>query len=99
MTAPEPLPETNREIGGGAGRSRRKLSIRPGVVAAMVLAAALIAFVVQNGSDVPVKWLLVEVNGPLWAVIIVAAVAGALLSEVLGWVMGRRRRRRRNQRS
>lgn len=75
----------------------RKWSIRPGVVLALLVAAALIVFVVQNDRQVPVTWWFVEVNGPLWAVIIVAAVAGALLAEVLGWVAGRRRRRRRRR--
>ena len=78
--------------------AERRLSIRPGVVLALVVAAALIVFVVQNDQRVPVTWWFVEVNGPLWAVIIVAAVAGAVLSEVLGWVVGRRRRRRRRRR-
>ena len=73
------------------------MSIRPGVVVALAVTAALIVFVVQNDQEVPVTWWFVEVNGPLWAVIIVAAVAGALLAEVLGWVVGRRRRRRRRR--
>ena len=71
--------------------------MRPGVVMALLVAAALIAFVVQNGSEVPVTWLFIKVDGPLWAVIIVAAVAGAVLSEVIGWVVGRTRRRRRRR--
>ena len=75
----------------------RKWSIRPGVVLALLVTAALIVFVVQNDREVPVTWWFVEVNGPLWAVIIVAAVAGAVLTEVLGWVVGRRRRRRRRR--
>ncbi len=79
-----------------AGRQRL---MRPGVVIALVVAAALIVFVVQNDSEVPVTWLFIEVNGPLWAVIIVAAAAGAVLTELLGWVVGRRRRRRRRRRS
>ncbi|MYH42203.1 MAG: LapA family protein [Acidimicrobiaceae bacterium] len=87
------------EAGGrGVKPAGRKWSIRPGMVLAMLVAAALIVFVVQNGSEVPVKWWFVEVDGPLWAVIIVAAVAGALLGEVVGWVVGRRRRRRRGSR-
>lgn len=75
----------------------RKRSVRPGVVVAVLVAVALIVFVVQNGSEVPVTWLFVEVNGPLWAVIVVAAAAGAVLSEIIGWVTGRSRRRRRRQ--
>ena len=76
------------------GPEGRKRSVRPGVVIAVLVAAALITFVVQNGREVPVTWLFVEVNGPLWAVIIAAAVAGAVLSEVLGWVVRRVRGRR-----
>jgi len=78
----------------GAGLAGRKLSIRPGVIVALAVAIALIVFVVQNDREVPVTWWFVEVDGPLWAVIVVAAVAGALLAEVLGWAAGRRRRRR-----
>lgn len=92
-TPPDPLSEASRD----AQRPGRRLSVRPGVVVAGLVAAALVAFVVQNGSEVPVKWLFIEVDGPLWAVIIVAAVAGAVLTEVLGWVVGRRRRRRRRR--
>ena len=86
------------DTGGRATKpAERKWSIRPGVVLALLVAVALIVFVVQNDRDVPVTWWFVEVNGPLWAVIIVAAVAGAVLTEILGWVVGRRRRRRRRR--
>ena len=84
--------------GRGAKPAEKKRLIRPGVVIALLVAAALIIFVVQNDSEVPVTWLFVKVNGPLWAVIIVAAAAGAVLTELLGWVAGRRRRRRRRRR-
>ena len=67
------------------------------MVIALLVAVLLIVFVVQNDNEVPVTWLFVEVNGPLWAVIIAAAVAGAVLSEVLGWVVRRTRRRRRRR--
>ncbi len=93
----DPTPSVPQpEVGHGASpKPRRKLSIRPGVVLALVVVAALIVFVVQNGSEVPVSWLFIEVDGPLWAVIVVSAVLGALLSEIIGWVVGHRRRRRR----
>ena len=90
---PAPLPEERRE----ASRTGRKLSVRPSVIVAALVAAALIIFVVQNSSRVPVNWLFVQVDGPLWAVIIVAAVAGAVLSQVLGWVVARSRRRRKDR--
>ena len=72
----------------------KKLSIPPGLIAAVLVVVALIFFVVQNGDDVAFEWLVFDMTGPLWVVIVVAAVAGAVLSEVLGFLRRRRRRRR-----
>ena len=72
----------------------KKLSIPPGLVAAVLLVVALIFFVVQNGDDVAFEWLVFDMTGPLWVVILVAAVGGAVLNEVFGFVRRRRRRRR-----
>ena len=91
---PEGWPSDAGPGGGREAAPDRKRLVRPGVVAAVLVAVALIVFVVQNGSEVPVTWLFVEVNGPLWAVIVVAAAAGAVLSEIIGWVTGRSRRRK-----
>lgn len=63
------------------------------VVGAAVVAIALIAFIGQNRDDTEVNWLLLDGTWPLWLVIVVAAVLGAMLSEVLGWLLRRRRRR------
>ena len=95
----EDLTPSDPQPGGDGERSPagRKWSVRPGVVVALLVAAALIVLIVQNDNEVPVTWLFVEVNGPLWAVIIAAAVAGAVLSEVLGWVVRRTRRRHRRR--
>lgn len=81
---PEPKP----------GGKNKKLSIPPGLVAAVLLVVALIFFVVQNGDDVAFEWLVFDMTGPLWVVILVAAVAGAVINEVFGFVRRRRRRRR-----
>ena len=100
LTPPSGRFSRGRPASAGPGSSPkadqdRGRSVRPGVIAAVLVAAALIVFVVQNGSEVPVSWLFIEVNGPLWAVIVVAAVAGAVLSEIISWVIGRSRRRRK----
>ena len=77
-----------------ASQTARSCPSRPGLVAAVLVVVALIFFVVQNGDDVAFEWLVFDMTGPLWVVIVVAAVAGAVLSEVLGFRRRRRRRRR-----
>ena len=72
----------------------KKLSISPGLVAAVLVVVGLIFFVVQNGDDVAFEWLVFDMQGPLWVVILVAAVAGAVVNEVFGFIRRRRRRRR-----
>ncbi len=65
---------------------------RGGLVVASIFAAAFIVFVAQNTTETGVTWLFFDASGPLWILIIVAAVAGALLSEVLGFLWRRSRR-------
>ena len=90
----EPRPPV-AEPAGKKPSDGKKLSIPPGLVAAVLLVVALIFFVVQNGDDVAFEWLVFDMTGPLWVVILVAAVAGAVVNEVFGFVRRRRRRRRR----
>jgi len=78
----EPLVEDQKESTG-----------LPTVIGAALVAIALIAFIGQNRDDTEVSWLFLDGTWPLWLVIVVAAVLGAVLSEVLGWLVRRRRRR------
>lgn len=64
------------------------------IIVVGLVALALILFVVQNGADTKIRWLFINTNGPLWVVILVAAVLGAVLSEVIGWMIRRNRRKR-----
>ena len=77
-----------------AQSDRKKVSIPPGLVLAVLIVVALIFFVVQNNDDVAFSWLIFDMTGPLWVVIVVAAVAGAVLNEVISFVRRRRGRRR-----
>lgn len=62
-------------------------------VVALIVVAGAAVFVVQNTRRVPVRWLVFDVRAPLWAVLVVAVVAGAVigLAVAAGW---RRRRAR-----
>ncbi len=63
-----------------------------GLVVAGLVAIGLALFIVQNTDSTPVTWLWIDGSAPLWLVIFVAALAGALLSEALGWLIRRARR-------
>lgn len=70
-----------------AGRGLGKL------IVVAIVGIALAAFVVQNTDDTPVSWLMFDESAPLWIVIVISAVAGAILSEAAGWMIRRGRRR------
>jgi len=88
----------DQQAGGSSAEQRREspksavLGLRP--IAAAVMLVALAAFVVQNGDSTAVKWLWFDGSAPLFAVIVVSALAGAVLSELAGWMLRRRRRQR-----
>ncbi len=63
------------------------------LIVVAIVAVALAAFVVQNTDDTPVTWLMFDESAPLWVVIVISAVAGAVLSEAAGWLIRRSRRR------
>lgn len=80
---------------GAAGEPSQGRSFNSGMVIAALVLIAFVVFIVQNTDSTQVTWLLFDSNGPLWVLIVVAAVAGAILSEVLTWVIRRSRRRRK----
>lgn len=57
-----------------------------------LLAAGVVAFVVQNTEQIPVQWVFFESDAAVWVVIVVSFVAGALFSQLGGWMLRRRRR-------
>ena len=78
----------------GSDKSR----VSSGLVGMLVLAAALVVFILQNTQDVKVDWLFFDGTLPLWLLLLVTAIAGALLAEVAGWLLRRRRDRREDRR-
>jgi uncharacterized integral membrane protein len=76
-------------------RERRETEPRReigGLIALAVVAAGLIAFIVQNTRRTRVEWLFWDVRAPLWVVIAATALAGAVLVRLAGWLLARRRR-------
>lgn len=75
-------------------RSRLRGFLSVGVVAGLLLGAALTTFVVQNTESTEVKWLVFEFRQPLWVVLLVTAATTLVVTELLG--AARRRRRRKS---
>ena len=72
-------------------KPEREFNAAP-LLALAVLAAAVVAFVVQNSDSYPVKWLMFDGKAPTWLVIVASAVAGAILERLTVWTIKRRRR-------
>ena len=69
---------------------RRKIS--PELVGAVLLAVVLVIFIVQNDTDQKVSWVVFNKRAPLWAVILVSALIGYLLGQLIEFAIKRRRR-------
>lgn len=61
------------------------------MVALGVLVVALLAFVFQNTEDATFNWLMIEITMPLWLALVIAAVAGAVIANLGGWMLRRRK--------
>jgi len=77
-------------------QSQRRIDF--GVLGAIVAAAALLIFILQNTDEQEVTWLFFDANAPLWVVIVVTAVLSVALSQLVLFVWRRRRKRRERDR-
>jgi uncharacterized integral membrane protein len=83
------VPTEDRDAAGG------KAGLSGGVIAALGGLGVLAIFMFQNTQDVTVKLLVFEFTWPLWLLILVSALAGALVWFGLGVLRRHRRRKER----
>lgn len=69
----------------------RRLAV---AVLAAVIIIAFVVFVSQNDEDTQIEFLNVDYMMPLWLLVLIAMVAGAVLWGGLSWIRRRRRARR-----
>lgn len=81
------------EHGGEVTPVFRGTGVSAALVVGVVLAILTLIVAVQNTDDVGLDFLFWDVEAPLVAVILAAAIAGVLLDETLGFFWRRRRRR------
>ena len=79
--------------GDAAAGERSKLG--GGAIATIVGLAALVIFMVQNTEDVTIKFLFWDFTWPVWLLVLVAALVGALVWFGLGVLRRHRRRQER----
>jgi len=77
----------------GAGGNNNGARMGAGAIASLSGVGLLVIFMLQNRKDVQVDFLFWNFTWPLWLLILVSAVAGALVWLGLG-VMRRHRRRK-----
>lgn len=86
MADEQPAPNTPQPA------PRRKMP--PELIGAAVLAVILVIFIVQNDEDVEVSWVVFSRRASLWTVILVSALLGYLLGQLVEFSLKRRRRNR-----
>jgi len=74
------------------GVERRSLRLSGGAIASLTGVGALAVFMIQNTDDVTAEFLLWDFTCPLWLLVLVSALVGALVW--LGFGVLRRHRRR-----
>ena len=70
--------------GGLTGRQKATL------IVGALLVAVLVIFIVQNGESSRFEFLAWEWSPPLWLVIVISAVAGALIAQISAFFARRR---------
>jgi uncharacterized integral membrane protein len=75
-----------------AAETQQKARLGAGAIASLTGVGALAIFMIQNTDDVTVKFLVWEFTWPIWLLVLVAALIGALVWFGLG-VLRRHRRR------
>jgi uncharacterized integral membrane protein len=78
--------DERRDGGGRVDRSRIGA-----LVALVAVVIALAAFVLQNTNEVSIDWLFFSADVRLWVLLLITAVLGALLANLGGWLLRRRR--------
>jgi uncharacterized integral membrane protein len=68
-----------------------------GAIAALGGLGLLVVFMIQNTEDVTVNFLFFEFTWPLWLIVLVSALVGALVWFGLGVVRRHRRRKERRE--
>ena len=91
-------PSDPRETMIRALKTARRNQFRAGLGLGVIVTAAIIVLIFQNGSSVRISWLGLHFGSPLWIMLLLTATAGAVAWEVVKAFVRRARRLRRQNR-
>jgi uncharacterized integral membrane protein len=75
-----------RELPDAGGRR-----VQPALIAGVILALALLAFVLQNTDDTDVDWLFFSFSQPKWLLLLITSAIAIVGAELLSYAIRRRR--------
>ena len=78
------MAEATSDEGGLTGKQKATL------VVGALLVIGLVTLIFQNGAAAPFEFLAWNWSPPLWLVIVISAVAGALIAQISGFFARRR---------
>jgi uncharacterized integral membrane protein len=78
-------------------KSARWNQFRIGALLGSIVTVAAVVLIVQNGESAQLDWLVFHFRTPLWIMLVLTAVAGAVIWELVK-AGGRRARRHRGER-
>lgn len=87
-----------KEFAGQALKYTGRNSFRTGVILGALITAAVVVLIVQNGESVQLDWIAFHFRTPLWIMLLLTAVAGAVVWELIKAASRRTRRMRRERR-
>jgi uncharacterized integral membrane protein len=61
------------------------------LIAAAIVGAAALVFILQNSEEVDVEWLGFQIRAPLFVIVILAGATAIGLRDLIGWTLRRRR--------
>jgi uncharacterized integral membrane protein len=89
----------DEQVPQGATPKPAKRNVSPEIIGAAALAIILLIFIVQNDTDVKVSWVVFSRRAALWTVILVSAVLGYLIGQLVEFGLKRRRRNHQKDQS
>ncbi len=84
-------------VENGSGAKSEKRRIGGGAIASLVGLASLVIFMFQNTDDVRLDFLFWHFTWPLWLVVMLSAVLGAMVWLGVGVIRRHRRRKERRE--